>query len=262
MSHGQTPERYQDNLITDKEVRYQVFRAPIDNDRNIKDKWERFHYKDFLQKVHSCVIDRQKTCVNITAVSGLGYKTYHNAITVTHTLTIWNDGTIQINGKSSVKENREFIPRFGIRMFIPASFQKLSYYGYGPMESYIDKHQAAYKGMFEAQIKDMHEDYIRPQENGSHFGCDMVAITDGVTELKVIADQQFSFNASPYTAEELERAAHNFELKESGYTVLSLDYKMSGVGSNSCGPELAPEYQLKEKNFLFSFTYLLSLLGN
>lgn len=249
---------YRGNLVTDREVKYQVFRAPVDNDQIINGKWERFHFKDFLQKVHNCTIDIQKDHVKITAASGLGYKTFHNAIQVTHSLTIWADGRMQISGENIVKENREFLPRFGIRMFLPKSFRNVRYYGYGPMESYIDKHQAAYKGMFEAQVEDMHEDYIRPQENGSHFGCDFMLLSDSVTEMKVFADKQFSFNVSPYTAEELQRAAHNYELKESGYTVFSLDYKMSGVGSNSCGPELAEAYQLNEKRFTFSFTFLIT----
>ena len=122
------------------------------------------------------------------------------------------------------------------------------------MESYIDKHQAAYVDVFEDNVENMHEDYIRPQENGSHFGCEYVKISDGITQIDTSSEQLFSFQVSPYTAEELARANHNYELRESGYTVLSLDYKMSGVGSNSCGPALAPEYQLKEKQFSYNFS--------
>jgi len=45
---------------------------------------------------------------------------------------------------------------------------------------------------------------------------------------------------------------HNFELRESEHTVLCLDYKLSGVGSNSCGPELLPQYRLDETAFAFA----------
>lgn len=184
--------------------------------------------KDFLQKVHHCTMKQCPDFVEVTAESGLGYKTYHNAMKVLHTFTIWSDGRIGISGQCKVRENRAFLPRFGIRIFLPSSYQKVCYYGYGPMESYVDKHQAAYKGMFESQVAEMHEDYIKPQENGSHFGCDTVAISDDTLTIRTVSPKTFSFNVSEYTAEELGRAQHNYELNKSGYTVLSLDYKMSG----------------------------------
>ena len=36
--------------------------------------------------------------------------------------------------------------------------------------------------------------------------------------------------------------------------MLCIDYKMSGVGSNSCGPQLLPQYQLNDPAFDFNFT--------
>ena len=63
----------------------------------------------------------------------------------------------------------------------------------------------------------------------------------------------FSFQASPYTQEELTRKAHNYELEKCGETVLCVDYKMSGVGSNSCGPRLAKAMQFDDETFTFKF---------
>ena len=100
----------------------------------------------------------------------------------------------------------------------------------------------------------MHEDYIKPQENSSHWGCRYVTLTDGAFALTAAAEQPFSFNVSPYTQEELTAKAHNWELEPCGETVLCLDYKMSGVGSNSCGPQLLPQYRLEEESFDFGFT--------
>ena len=97
----------------------------------------------------------------------------------------------------------------------------------------------------------MHEDYIRPQENSSHYDCDYVEITDGKCGIAAVSGKTFSFNASVYTQEELERAPHNYELKESGSTVLCLDYALNGIGSNSCGPELIDKYRFSETEFDF-----------
>ena len=97
----------------------------------------------------------------------------------------------------------------------------------------------------------MHEDYIRPQENGSHYDCSYVTLESDKYVLNAVSEKEFSFNVSVYTQEELAAKKHNFELEESGNTVLCLDYAQSGIGSNSCGPELSPQYRVDEKEFLF-----------
>ena len=90
----------------------------------------------------------------------------------------------------------------------------------------------------------MHEDYTRPQENSSHYGCEYMKLTDGNTVIRFEAGEDFSFNASEYTQEELAGKRHNFELEKCENNVICIDYKMAGVGSNSCGPELAEKYRL------------------
>lgn len=69
--------------------------------------------------------------------------------------------------------------------------------------------------------------------------------------LAAFGEQEFSFSASIYTQEELTLKRHNFELEPCGYTVLCLDYAQSGIGSNSCGPELSEQYRLDEREFTF-----------
>ncbi len=102
----------------------------------------------------------------------------------------------------------------------------------------------------------MHEDYIRPQENGSHTDCDYVAVEDGEYGLAAAAEKTFSFNASAYTQEELGEKKHHYELEPSGSTVLCLDYRINGIGSNSCGPELLEKYRFCEETFTFEITLI------
>ena len=144
------------------------------------------------------------------------------------------------------------LPRIGLRLFLDKAFDKVEYFGYGPTESYIDKHQATWLGKFRAKVGDMYEPYIRPQENSSHYGCRYVKLTGRGMSIKCTGadtktgvQKNISFNASHYTEEELWTKRHNFELEESGFTVLCLDYKMAGVGSNSCGPALATKYRIQ-----------------
>lgn len=145
-----------------------------------------------------------------------------------------------------------FLPRFGLRMFVSKAFEKVSYYGYGPYESYIDKHQASYMGNFEAKVSEMHEDYIRPQENFSHYNCKHMSISDGSVKLTFTHRMAFpSMLLSIRRKSLLQR--HNFELEECGQHVLCVDYKMAGVGSNACGPQLAQKYRLPLPKFEADF---------
>ena len=133
----------------------------------------------------------------------------------------------------------------------------VTYCGVGPWESYADKRQASHYGLFHSTVRDMHEDYIRPQENGAHTGCDYMTVENGSLALSAVAvvptkENTFSFQISEYTQEELTRKAHNYELERSPHTVLCLDYAQSGIGSNSCGPELLEQYRLDAQHFVFA----------
>ena len=91
-----------------------------------------------------------------------------------------------------------------------------------------------------------------PQENGSHYGCEELRIENSLGDRLTVEGADFSFNASHYTQEELTKKQHSFELEDSGYTVLCIDERQSGIGSNSCGPALAPEYRFSETAFTYT----------
>ena len=126
----------------------------------------------------------------------------------------------------------------------------------GPRESYRDKQQASSHGLYRTKVDKLHEDYIRPQENGSHFDCDYVEMSGTQFGIAVAGEHTFSFNASHYTQEILQQAAHNYELVDSDSTVLCVDYALNGIGSNSCGPKVLEKYQFDESKFRFAFTMI------
>ena len=165
--------------------------------------------------------------------------------------TVFANGEIELFMKVRREPEFPMLPRFGLRLFLPREFDRVSYCGMGPMESYCDKHRAASYGIYRAGVDELHEDYIKPQENGSHWGCSYVTAEKEDLGLFVYGEKDFSFQASIYSQEELTRKKHNYELIPEGATVLCLDYGQSGVGSNSCGPELSGAYRLEEKEFEF-----------
>ncbi len=132
-------------------------------------------------------------------------------------------------------------PRFGIEFAVDKKYSEFSYVGYGPSESYVDKHIACEYGYYKSNAKDNFTDYIRPQETGSHYACKYFEM-DGL--FRLTADNSFSFSVTPYTTEQLCFTAHSFELPQNDFTNICIDIAMRGVGSHSCGPVLDAEYEI------------------
>ena len=227
-----------------------IWRAPTDNDRNVRQLWEECGYDRAVVRAYTTKVVKGEKSVEISTDISVSAIYIRKFITADVVWTITDGGAVSV--KMDVKRDTEFpfLPRFGLRLRLPKAMDQVEYYGYGPFESYIDKRRASWLGHFEGEVKDFHEDYLKPQENGSHYGCAYVAVRDGDNGL-FASGKGFSFNVSPYTQEELTKKAHNFELEESGDTILCLDYVQSGIGSNSCGPSLLPEYRLDAENFTF-----------
>ena len=229
--------------ILDRPIRFNFFRAPTDNDSQRGD-WYRLHLNDYDVKVYSTSLERRGGAAVISVSQSFGWNVLRPFAKAKTEYTVFADGSLNIRTELETDEKVEILPRFGIRLFVPKSFDSAEYYGFGPNESYIDKHRSSYIGKFSAKIEDLQEDYIKPQENSSHCGCKYLIIKGEKASLRFEAAGDFSFNASEYTQEELSAKRHNFELEKCGSNVICVDSMMQGVGSNSCGPELAKKYRL------------------
>ena len=235
----------------EKPMEVNIWRAPTDNDMYIKLEWYRAKYDKAYSRAYDTVVEISENSVNIHCNMALVADTVQRILDMDTTWIIDENGAIGLNMK--VKRHPEFpmLPRFGLRLFLNKNMNYVQYYGMGPMESYCDKHRASSHGIYGGYIEDLHEDYIRPQENGSHYDCSYVTVESDHYKLEALAEKSFSFNVSVYTQEELTAKKHNFELQPSDNTILCLDYAQSGIGSNSCGPELLEKYRLDSKEFEF-----------
>lgn len=241
--------------LLQKPVNYNIWRAPTDNDRGIRTKWEQVGYHRTTTRAYDTVIAQDANGITLKTDLSLTPIYIERILNIQATWNVLNDGTVHCSLKVEKNPEMPFLPRFGVRLYLSESIKDVAYLGYGPYESYSDKHRASHFGLFNAKVEALHEDYLKPQENGSHWGSDWVKLTDQYGfGLHASSENAFSFNASCYTQEELATKMHNFELEKSGFTVLCLDYKQSGVGSNSCGPELLEKYRLNETGFTFAFT--------
>ena len=243
--------------LLERPMELNVWRAPTDNDRNVKDLWMRCCYDKAMARAYETSYKVVDGTVRITTRLAVVAITVQPILTGRVIWTVLPTGEIRMDMSMDLDKEFSMLPRFGIRMFLPKEFSDVAYFGVGPNESYIDKHRASWHGHFKTTVADLHEDYLRPQENGSHYDCEMVSLAGEGRGFTVVGEKPFCFNASYYTQEELTVKAHNFELEESGHTVFCVDAAQSGIGSNSCGPELDERFRLQPDKIDFSIRFII-----
>lgn len=233
-----------------------VWRAPTDNDRNIQTKWyamrlDKAKPEFYEWEAPEVAADRVTLRARIAlSVPGLRPRV---KMTVAYTvsaagLTVACDADVY----PAILEQAP-LPRFGFRLTMPEGCENVRYFGYGPVESYADKRLAAHLGDFRTTVTENYVPYIRPQENGAHDGCRFAAVSDvGGQGLYFTADT-FSLTATHFSPEQLTEKRHHYELVPEHETTVIIDYRQAGIGSNSCGPELLPEYRLSEEHISFTF---------
>ena len=232
-------------------VKLTAWRAPTDNDRNIKLYWGSYNIwqgedldKSFT-KIYDCQVSDGSVHVegSLAGVSRMPFFRYCMDVSVdTH-------GRISVSLNGNVRENVIWLPRLGFELTLPGKDMPFRYYGCGPMESYCDLRHGSTVGMYESTAQKEYVPYVRPQEHGNHTDVKLLEIG----AMRFESDNAFECNVSAYSAEDLERSEHTDELTADGKTHVRMDYKVSGVGSNSCGPELERKYRLDEKNISFAF---------
>ncbi len=233
-------------------VTYEVYRAPTDNDRNINYEWLKAGYNHLEIKTYNVDVEKKGNMAEIAYDFSLCATSIQPLLKAKAVYKVFEDGDIDFSITCKKDPIFPYLPRFGLCLKLNNYGEKVKYLGFGPFESYLDKHRASIYDLFETDVDSLFEDYIRPQENGSHMGCSMVECCS----VKAFGND-FSFNASHYSVDELSTKKHNYELEKDEAIYLHLDYKMSGVGSNSCGPELIEKYRFDENEFTFALHLIL-----
>ena len=243
-------------LLTDK-VKLTVLRAPIDNERRIMREWynlgdtyrnwEAEGFDRLFNKCYSCTREGNVVTVkgSLAGVSRTPFFRYEL------TYTFFANGEVGVNLSGDVREDCIWLPRLGFEFRTLYENQGFRYFGMGAGENYCDMHYHAKIGFFESDADREYVPYPKPQEHGNHTKTKLLEMEKG---LLFQSETGFDCNVSHYSAEGLMAAMHIDELRKENATVIRIDYKDSGVGSNACGPVLKEEYRLEEKrieNFRF-----------
>lgn len=240
----------------------EIWRAPTDNDRKIKHKWISNGYDKAGVKCYGVTAEKLIDRVVVKSVISLAAPIIKPVIKMTLTYTFSEGSAVKISCNAEVREGLPPLPRFGFKFTLPEGFEDVSYFGYGPYESYEDKRLASRLSVFNTTATKNFEPYVRPQENSAHYGCKWAGVTNIAGHGMLFMADRFSLSASHFSPEALTLAKHDFELVPERETTVIIDYRNAGIGSNSCGPELLPEYRISENTINFEFSFSPEFMGN
>lgn len=247
-----------------------VERAAMDNYRHIKNTWMlpqdsngTYNAHQLAEmKVYSCDWKLENGNVEIHATADLTPPCIRPLLkNMDIKYVVKPNGVIDVQCACELGPNQGWMPRFGMNFVLTGDINNVEYYGLGPEENLIDMNAAAHMGLFKTTVEKMHVPYLYPQDNGNRSNVKWTCLSDGLGRgLMVKATDKIEFMASKYSSTQLALAKHEGELEEDGNTYLRIDYKVSGTGSGSCGPEPDWKYRLCEHNFSYSFSMLPVIL--
>lgn len=244
-----------------------VFRAPIDNDRNKIKEWknrglDKLRY--ISAQVTQCENDKEGHYVKIKTCGYLdhaGKKKYNCNVAY----KIYPSGIISVKVKlkrNGLKIREVELPKFGVTFELDPSLENVEYFGLGESENLPDFQEQSYMGIYHGNVWSMCENYIKPQENGMHGGTRYVKLSDENEDGVMIRYRKkpFSFSARPYSNSTLNKANHIEDLSTNNKVTLNIDGFVNGAGSNSCGPDVLPKYKLKIKDELEFGFYIMPIV--
>lgn len=240
-----------------------LFRAPTDNDKQVSGDWQRKGLYSMKKEAGNWQVQKKdgKVVLQIKNTyrgkAGFDYQTEVEYI-------VNPDGSILVNSAITPAITGEIIPRVGYRMELPEGFERIRWYGRGPIENYVDRKEASFVGTYESTVSEQWTNYVKPQEMGNHEDIRWIALTNpnGMGFLFVSGNQNMSASALHIKAQDmadpnqLQKLIHSYEISMRKETILCLDAANRPLGNASCGPGPLSKYELKSRPTIFSFMML------
>ena len=176
---------------------------------------------------------------------------------LTITYTIIQDGRIKVDmDYQPTATNLPLLPKFGMRMRLPADYTQIEYYGRGPWENYPDRKRSAFVGQYKMALSEFETEYIHPQDNGCRTDIRWFKIANEKNLLRIEGLQPLCIRAWDYGEEDLEAASHPHEIKRGRFVNLNIDQNVHGVGGvDTWGQPTLPQYTIDgNKPYQHSFT--------
>ena len=216
----------------------EFYRAPLDNDRNIRKYWDALNLGNASNICKGSSFTQKDDCIIIkTKIKSVAPRLLPVAQTEIK-YTIYASGEIKVDVNVISGGAIKLLPRFGVMLEMPKEYDNVKYFGLGPDVNLPDYKEHTFNGIFETTVDNLKEDYIKPQESATRCDTSFAEITDkdGFGLRFNAINNPFIFSASHYTSNQWAKAMHREELVDMPTTCVNLDAAVLGAGSNACGP--------------------------
>ena len=236
-----------------------IWRAPTDNDEGLRDRmaerWQEAGLDRLRHEVKKVEAERVGPgVVRIRVQSSTCAPDLADGFECEYVYTLFGSGDILVDTHVQPSESLPPLPRAGLQMCVPGTFDQFSWYGRGPLETYPDRQDGAHVDIYGGTVDDQYVPYVTPQENGNKTGVRWAALADeDGNGLLVVADAadptrpHLNVSAHHFTTEDLTKARHTCELTRRDDITLNIDYRQSGLGGASCGPGTLPQYLIEPR---------------
>lgn len=227
-----------------------IYRAFLDNDTHYRDEWVAAGYDDYncICSDFEAELEKNKVEIEVTyLLKSKKTRGYLGKVEIEYEIS--SNGVIEVEAEFkpiAKKRLAAHLPRFGLTLEMPESFNNIEYYGMGPDENLSDLYAHAIVGVYNTTVEDMHEPYIRPQDSGNRCKVRYLTVTDAEGDGIKFAfdDEYFNFNARKYSQKLLQNAKHQEDLHDEMTVAINIDGFTRGTGTASCGPDILPQFEV------------------
>lgn len=234
------------------------WRVPTDNDEgggnnSFASRWREAGLDRYtIENNKFTVINQQPNEVKISVVNKLIFKT--GSILQTTEYTVMSDGSIRVDNNFQVDEQLPPLARVGMTTSLPKDFNNLEWYGRGSFESYEDRKDAAFVGLWKGKVEDQYFDYVMPQENGNKTDTRWVKVMAENSSICFRGIPPINFNIQNYADTALNNSKISHKLQRGDKTYVHIDHKQMGLGGDdSWSPRVHQEYVLNGSEYSLSF---------
>lgn len=259
---------YNNKLMLNTPLQLNLFRLPTENDKAQAKNWDDLGIRLLTLKPGTWDIKETSNAVDLSIVNTYTAKapnTFKNQIL----FKVTSDGNIYVSSVIDPAVKNSVIPKAGYRVEMPAGFEKLVWFGRGPWESYSDRKEACFEGVYTSTVTEQWEKYVLPQETGNKEDVRWMSLTDNTGDgIMFVAPQEMTASATHFRPEDLytdrnNRQKHPYQAKSkfTVNTVVNVNAIMRGLGNASCGPDVLEKYEFKASNVTFNFI-IMPVEGN
>ena len=230
---------------------FHAFRAPTDNDKSFgnwlaKDWKKHGMHAPRAAKVGLRADEASDGTVTVTASRRHSYLA--GSILVETIYKVYRDGTVDLAETYPPEGELPELPRLGTCFVADEAFDRVEWYGLGPMETYPDRQRSATIGWWKSRAGEQYTHYPRPQDSGNLESVALIRLRDeGGRGVQVSAlERPFSASALPYSVMDIYGASHDCDLRPSGAVYLCVDAAVLGLGNSSCGPGVLKKYAIEK----------------